>query len=322
MENKKNTDILEELEMFVLDDPPIRDKKDPVSLPLTLEEIKEERLKERELEKVAPSTGLPELDYIIRGFIPGHLYTITGETGIGKSSLASNFAVNVAKQEGKRVLYVSLEPDTTIIEFIASVYHDKRFKDLTPEDLELSGLPIDVYKKDEINSVEKMVEIIEKLPRYDLVIIDHIGYFITSQHNWIQQQSNAIKKLVSIAKSKMCAVMIIAHLRKRGRGEKETVPTPDDIAGSGAFKQDSTEVIILTRDKDPTDPDKIKYLNTGKIYVVKTKVGANGSFKIIFSDKGARIYTEEMERVESLVKEEPVVEEGDIVETAKEIFGA
>lgn len=260
--------------------------------PKNLGEIKISRLAERELEKIAPSTGYPDLDRILKGFIPGHVYTTTGVENIGKTSLACNFAVRIAKQE-KRVLYFALEPENTVIEYLASVYHDKCFPDLTEEDLSLD-IPIEVYGKDAVPTLEKLVEIINNFDRYDLVIIDHIGYFINSQNNWLQQQSNCVKILAGLAKKKQCAILLIAHLRKRSKTEKRNyIPTSDDISGSGAFKQDSTEVMILTRDLKSDAEDEFTYANYGRLYVAKTKSGPNGSIEVYFSDRKANIVSSE-----------------------------
>jgi replicative DNA helicase len=274
-------------------------EKQPIPKPKSLQEIKEIRLVERELEKNAPLTGFPELDSLVKGFIPGHLYTVTGETNVGKSSVAVNFAVSVAKQPGRKVLYVALEPDTTVIEYVASVYHDKKFDDLTPEDLDLSHIPIDVLGKESIDSSERMVEILESYDRYDLVIIDHIGYFVTSTQNYLQQQSNAIKQLVAVAKKKRCAMMVIAHLRKRGKGEKRTyTPSSDDISGSASFKQDSTEVFIITRDIDEKDPDGLRYTDSGKLFITKSKSGPNGTVSLFFSERKAKISSPKKKQLE------------------------
>jgi len=257
-------------------------------IPKTLEEIKEVRLKEKELEKIAPTTGYTDLDRLIKGFVPGHLYTLTGDSNIGKSSLASNFAVNVAKQ-GKHVLYVALEPENTIIDYMASVVTDKTFDELTPDDLNFD-IKIDIFGKENVPSLERLLFLIKSLPRYDLIIVDHIGYFITSQNNYLQQQSNSIKQLVGIAKEMKTAIMIIAHLRKRGKGDKKAyVPTSDDISGSGAFKQDSTEVLIATRGMKSDDPDEVQYSNEGHLYVTKTKCGPNGRIPLGFSERKAKI---------------------------------
>ncbi len=261
----------------------------PLPKPRRLSEVKLARMGERELEKIAPETGYPELDKLIKGFIPGHLYSMTGDTNVGKTSVACNFAVKVAFQM-KKVLYIALEPENSVIEYIASVFHDKRFNDLEDNDLDMDDLPIDVLGKEDIDSVGRMVETLESLDRYDLVIIDHIGYFITSETNYLQQQSNAVKKLVGIAKKKQCAVMLIAHLRKRGKNDKKNyTPAISDISGSGAFGQDSTEVMIVTRKMMTDSPDETRYSDEGRLYVVKTKVGPNGFIDLKFSERKANI---------------------------------
>ena len=267
-------------------------KIETLPMPKNLTQIKLSRMEERELEKIAPSTGYEDLDKIIKGFVPGHLYTATGVENIGKTSLACNFAVRVAKQE-KKVLYFALEPENTVIEYIASVYHDKCFPDLTEEDLDLNNLSIDVFGKEAVPTIEKLVEIIETFDRYDLVIIDHIGYFINSQNNHLQQQSNTVKILAGLAKKKQTAILLIAHLRKRSKGEKRNyTPTSDDISGSGAFKQDSTEVMILTRNLKSEEEDEFTYSPYGKLYVTKTKSGPNGAIEIYFSDRKANIVSQ------------------------------
>lgn len=289
-------------------------KMKPAVKPNTLDEVKVKRIAEKKLEKLAPLTGYPDLDRLIKGFIPGHLYTLTGETNVGKTATACNFAVAVAKQK-KRVLYIALEPENTVIDYIASVFHSKKFSDLTDEDLSLDAINIDILGKEEIDSTEKLVETVDKLERYDLVIVDHIGYFITSQTNYLQQQSNSIKQLVGFAKKKSCAVMIIAHLRKRGKNEKKGyTPSSDDISGSGSFKQDSTEVLIVTRNLKSDDKDEVQYSDEGKIIVTKSKSGPNGQVNIYFTHQGARIMTG------GEMSEGPSVKT--IYEEAEDLFGS
>jgi len=262
--------------------------------PQSLESIRQKRIIERELEKHAPSTGYPELDKIVKGFIPGHLYTLTGVENVGKTSIACNFAVRVAIH-GRRVLYIALEPDNTVIEYLASVMWDKRFDELDSEDLDLSPMSIDVYSKEAVETAEDLVEIIDTLDRYDLVIVDHIGYFITSEKNFVQQQSNVLKKLVGTAKRKKCAIMVIAHLKKRNKAERKNyIPNSNDISGSGSFQQDSTEVFIVTRSPKTEEKDEVAYADFGKFYVTKTKAGPNGWFGLKFSERKANILSNEL----------------------------
>jgi len=264
-------------------------KRKAMPLPRSIKEVSKERTKEKMLEAMAPSTGSSGLDRIIKGFVPGHLYTMTGDENVGKTSLACNFAVNIAKQ-GKKVLYFALEPENTVVDYIASIRFDKKFDDLLPEEISYDDGNIHVYGKKDVTTVENLVEIIEALERYDLIIIDHIGYFVTDLRGNIQEQANIIKKLAGLTKSKKCAIMMIAHLRKRtSNTKKKRTIMSDDIAGSAAFKQDSTEVLIVTRDFEDDESETMTYADTGILHVAKTKCGPNGSVSVKFQPKKARI---------------------------------
>ncbi len=120
---------------------------------MTLADVKKKRLIDRAFEKDAPSTGFPSLDAIIKGFVANHVYTMTGDTNVGKTQACCNFAYNVAKQ-GKRVLYFSLEPDTTVIEYLASVWSRKRFDGVTEKDLDSPpNIDIDIYTKEHVGII-------------------------------------------------------------------------------------------------------------------------------------------------------------------------
>ena len=256
--------------------------------PLGLADIKELRIADRELEKTAPSTGYPPLDRIIKGFVPGHVYTMTGATNIGKSTIACNFAYRVAKQ-GKKVLYFSLEPDTTIIEYLASIWARKRFDDVTEADL-TPPVQIDVYTKEHVNTLEDMIQIVENSERYDLIIVDHFGYFISNSNNPNQTEKNAMKSMAGFARRNKVAVMLIVHPRKPvGSTKKQKDLSLHDISGAAAFSQDATDVLVVARNKDPEDPLQITYLDEGYIAVHKTKSGPNGTMRIHFIQGSALI---------------------------------
>lgn len=247
--------------------------------PRTLNSIADERVKEHLLELTAPRTGINGLDQIIKGFLPGHVYTITGETNVGKTSLCCNFAYSVAEQK-RKVLYFALEPGNTIVDYLASVKEKKTFDDSRENIFDISS-DIEVYTEG-INNIESLRETIDQLDHYDLVIIDHISYFITGSDNYIQEQSNAIKEIAKIAKTKKIAIMLVAHINKKASISKKI--DFNAISGSAAFKQDSTEVLIVTREE--------KDSSAGAINVVKTKSGPNGICPIRFMPNSALINEE------------------------------
>ncbi len=254
----------------------------------TLKDVSTQRLAEKELEKLAPYTGWEELDQSCHGFIPGHLYTVTGDTNVGKTSLACNFAAKVA-QQGKKVLYIALEPDCTVADYFASVFKNKPFTALEPADLQFEGKCIEYLDKTAIRSPEALISAIESNPRFDLIIVDHIGYFISNTNNTNQEQSNVIKKLAGMAKKYQTAIMIIAHMKKP-QTKSTGFPSMDDISGSASFKQDSTDVWIVTKDKDESDPTGNSYNDEGWLMVAKSKTGSNVSIRLKFAKRSAYIY--------------------------------
>ena len=258
--------------------------------PMTLADVKKKRLIDRAFEKDAPSTGFPSLDAIIKGFVANHVYTMTGDTNVGKTQACCNFAYNVAKQ-GKRVLYFSLEPDTTVIEYLASVWSRKRFDNVTEKDLDSPpNIDIDIFTKEHVHSLDDMVNIVENSERYDLIIIDHFGYFTSIGNNKTQIESNAMKTMASFSKRNKTAVLIVVHPRKTASSaSKDRKLSIQDISGSAAFSQDATDVLIIVRKKDEDDPLKIKYINEGYIAVHKTKAGGNGAAAIKFIEGSALI---------------------------------
>lgn len=299
--------LISSAKSFVENHPKDRDNPPEVissAVPRKLHEVVKTRMSEKELEKDCPKTGFYQLDKMIKGFIPSHLYTLTGDTNVGKTSLACNFAVNVAKQ-GKKVLYLALEPDCTVVDYIASVYHRLPFADLDVTKYDFSGMNIDIMTHADITSTQQLAKTLQELPRYDLVIVDHIGYFITDKANTTQEQSNVIKIMADITKRNHCSVMLIAHLNKPQRGAKTFIPSMNDISGSASFKQDSTDVWMVHKDKDINDPMGVKYLNTGGLVVGKSKAGFTGSINIQFAEKSAFVF-EKMDVAVEMVKAEAI----------------
>lgn len=259
------------------------DKRIPA--PKTTLELAKERIYERSLEKDAPHTGYEYLNYHLKGWIPGHLYVLTGETNSGKTAAACNFAYRVSKQK-KKILYFALEPDVGVIEYIAGIHHRKKWVDISDEDLLVDIPEITVYTKETHLTLNQLLNTIENSDRYDLIIVDHIGYFTndsSDKRSQTQQESDAIKRIVSTAKKKKSAIMIIAHPRKGiGKNKNNNPLEMNDISGSAAFKQDATDILILHKQKSETDEFKLTDSPDGWILMPKVKTGKTGSVKIRF----------------------------------------
>lgn len=253
--------------------------------PKTTMEVALERIEERKVEATAPKTGYDNLDKYIKGWLPGHLYVFTGETNAGKSACACNFIYRAYKQ-GKKVTYFALEPDVGVIEYLAGIHHRKKWADITDEDLKLDLQGVNIFTKESHPKLDDLLRTIETMERQDLIVVDHIGYFTNNQNDRrskIDQESDAIKRIVGAAKKKKTAIFIIAHPRKPMTSTKKIKPlTMNEISGSAAFKQDATDVMILHMDKDESDSFGLTNAPTGRIMLPKVKTGKSGTIPIYF----------------------------------------
>lgn len=271
-------------------------------LPLTVYDMKTlltKRDELRRLEKIAPSTGYRDLDREITGFLPGNVYMLSGETNSGKTMVAANFAHNVAKQ-GKRVLYIALEPQERILDYVCSIDHRIPFHKVdTEKTMKMSQEASNIEYITNCMGIEQLSKLLESAQGYALIIIDHIGYFVSGgKGDSLQKQQDLMKKLPTLAKDKKSAILAIAHVRKGESSKTKKTRRLDmfDISGSGAFIQDATDVLMIRRYfADEFDEDSREFSQEGSLSVVKTKTpqkGARGYCKLKFVQDSALITDE------------------------------
>lgn len=256
-------------------------------IPVSPQDWFEKRKVLAEYEKLAPSTGLIGLDSIMKGFVPGTLYAFSGLTNVGKTGVCCTFAVNLERQ-GKKTLYLALEPDVKILDSLASARTGKPYREITEDDIYQPSAFIKLLDRKQINSIDKMVRAIETSEEhYDLVIIDHIGYFIKEGKNPTQEEANQVKRLVDVAMEKMTAIIMVVHFNKYG--SKTGSYDQTNIAGSNAFTTDAQTVMIIGRDVVDTQNGVISYQDTGGLVVTKNKSGPSGiRLDVRFTPLGAR----------------------------------
>ena len=252
----------------------------------------------KQLEALAPSTGYKGLDQEMTGFLPGNVYVLSGETNAGKTQVAINFAYNIAKQD-KGVLYIALEPQERILNYLCSIDKNLPFADVTQEAIgEMSPIvdKIDYIKS--CSSLDELRGVLEGASGYSMIIIDHIGYFVSGgAGDALGKQQDLMKRLPKLAREKECAVMAIAHVRKKGAGgskKRGRILDGFDISGSGSFIQDATDVLIIRREFefDELDSEDNRFKPEGGIVVNKTKSpqeGATGYAHLYFTPESALI---------------------------------
>lgn len=150
------------------------------------------------------STGIGELDRVLGGgLVKGSLTLISGEPGIGKSTLIIQTAGNIAKTEGK-VLYVSGEESEEQIKIRA----DRVCDQLSDQVLVISETNLD-----------NVIEISEK-EKPALIIIDSIQTMYSEQLDSAPGSVSQVRAcgnyLMKLGKTSNIPIFIVAHVTKNG----------------------------------------------------------------------------------------------------------
>lgn len=148
-------------------------------------------------------TGILELNRVLGGgLVKGSLTLISGEPGIGKSTLILQTGSNIAKSYGK-VLYVSGEESEEQIRMRA-------------ERLNAISESLYIVSETNVEMVEKYIE--EMLPAF--VIIDSVQTLyrdeLSSAPGSVSQVKECVNNLMRIGKTKNIPIFLVAHVTKQG----------------------------------------------------------------------------------------------------------
>jgi len=202
-------------------------------------------------------TGYPSLDNMIGGLEKGHVCLIGGETGNGKSALAANIAVNVAKQHG--VLYITLEMLQT--ELGARIKHINS----TVEDLDMM---FQAEYRISYQDIEGIMDKAKNKGKVELVILDYLQYLGRGMKN--EEVAKMSKEMKSLALRYELPFIIIVSLRKSEGGSKKRQWKEieiEDFMGTGSIGYDCDVAMIASRLNLDNEFEKDKFF----VKVLKTR---------------------------------------------------
>ena len=215
-------------------------------------------------------TGLRDLDNNITGFSGGDLVTIFAFSGVGKTTLATQIALNVIRQK-KRVLFFSLEmPKEQIRDRIISnltniPFRNIKYGRLQDEELNKVIMANGYLSRDKgllVSEEDELVDITRKIQyevlknNIDIVFIDYINLVnITGnnkeEHQRITECTRLFKKL---AKSIKKPIVILAQGKQESayKMQNKNIALWDkvavnDIAGGASIYRDSDIVLGMYR---------------------------------------------------------------------------
>lgn len=276
-------------------------------------------------------TGFPSLDERTTGFHPGQFILIAARPGIGKSTLAVDFARNSAYRGGKSVMFFSLEMDKKelgqrIISAESRVELNKiRSGKLSVEEWEniasISDGLLDSHLIIDDSPNISITQIRSKALRQknseaglDMIIVDYLQLMKSAGRVESRQQevSDFSRSLKLLAKELKVPVISLSQLNRGSENRSDKRPMISDMRESGSLEQDADIVILLHR-PEATDPND----NPGNadLILAKNRNGSTDTIQLMpllafskFLEK-ARYADEPLENNEYTGEEPPLAEE-------------
>ncbi len=229
------------------------------------------------------ATGLRDLDNRMGGLQPSDLIVLAGRPGMGKTSLATNIAYNVAMayepaqqadgsfkaKNGGVIGFFSLEMSseqlaTRIISEQAEVPSSKiRRGDLTEADFEklvgctqmLQKIPLYIDSTGGI-SIAQVAARARRLKRQrglDVMVIDYIQLMTGSSRrgneNRVQEITEITTGLKALAKELGVPIIALSQLSRQVESRDDKRPQLSDLRESGSIEQDADVVLFVYRDE-------------------------------------------------------------------------
>ncbi len=244
------------------------------------------------------STGLRDLDRAINGLNKSDLILLAARPGMGKSAMALNMAMSVAKKNPKRTVAVfSLEMSKA--QLVTRLLAGESFVDLgklttgrlSEDEWTKIGTAAAALAQTDLriddNPSLSVAEMNAKCRRIDdlaMVIIDYLQLMTSaggrsySGENRQQVVSDISRSLKIMAKELNVPVLCLSQLSRANESRSDKRPMLSDLRESGAIEQDADEVLFLYRE-DYYNKDTEKQ-NIAECIVAKNRHGETGTVEL------------------------------------------
>ncbi|MBU7585184.1 MAG: replicative DNA helicase [Nostoc sp. TH1S01] len=252
---------------------------------------------------VAPalSTGFYDLDSLLGGgFRKGRLYVLAARPSVGKSALAGNLALNVAKTGQFPICVFSLEMsiEEYTQRFLSSesgiennflergAISESQWQPLSGAIAQLSEQQIFINDEScpSLNEIRSQVRRISShYGGVGLVIVDYLQLMAEaadSRANMTERVAEISRGLKKLAKDLDVPVLALSQLSREVEHRNDKRPILSDLRSSGAVEQDSDVVIMLYREEmyNEDTPDR----GIAELIVRKQRNGPTGTVKLLF----------------------------------------
>jgi len=269
-----------------------------------LERIREASRSDREY--LGLTSGLRTLDDITGGWQPGNLIVMAARPGMGKSSVALNFASHAARDEQAAVLFCSLEMSTseTVQRHLATETQittqrlrrgdvsDSDWPKLLEAGSRAEQLRFRLLDDPAITPTQLRAQaraISARDGGLGLVIVDYLQLMRPDKPsgNRVEDVSSLSRALKLLAMELRCPVIALSQLSRAVEQRVDRRPLLSDLRESGSIEADADTVLMLYRDdyydEDSPRPGEIDIL------VRKNRHGSLGELRFGWQPERMRI---------------------------------
>jgi len=232
------------------------------------------------------STGLVDMDKKLGGLHPSDLLILAGRPSMGKTSLATNIAFNVAKAykrgirhdgtegavDGGVVGFYSLEMSAEqlaarVLSEAAEVPSEQiRKGDMTEEEfrrfveaaktLESCPLYIDDTPALPIAQLAARARRLKRTHGLDLLIVDYLQLVRGTAENRVNEIAEISMGMKAIAKELNIPVIALSQLSRQVESREDKRPQLSDLRESGSIEQDADVVMFVFREEYYVEREK------------------------------------------------------------------
>jgi len=211
-------------------------------------------------------TGFADLDSLTNGLHPGQLVVIAARPGLGKSTVALDFARSASIRYGLASVFFSLEMTRNEItmrllsaEARVPLHHmrtgsmsDDDWNKLARKMSEVSSAPLYIDDSPNMNMMEIRAKCRRLKQRHDLrlIVVDYLQLMTSGKRVESRQQEVAefSRSLKLLAKELEVPVVALSQLNRGPEQRTDKRPMLADLRESGSIEQDSDVVMLLHRE--------------------------------------------------------------------------